>query len=516
MAVGVRIIGTRREHEWRSESPIVMSGRWQIFSVGHFFPFLDDIECGGVAAVVEDGCASQGPRGLVRGDAGTVERCGWISGGSCGGCFFARSMDGLIDWLIDGFSTGAYSACIYGLSGLAFAADILLYPEFFPGFLGWFFVLQFSLSFGNDRLIDWSIVSISFAYVTYVFVGNTDRSFLVVFVADERDAIQKKTFTKWVNKHLKKVSARCVCQGLCLSTPERTGKDVREARPWILFSLLRSLVCLSFFLLLSRRCLGLFVVAHITWDSLVIFICFVDRNSIQIWMKNFSYNEKQYLVKSISAFFREQSISRIIILLRELYIFYYILKYSNPSSFDWLIDSSIFIHWWNGGDVLFLRNTEVRFFSPFFLLYLCCICFIDIFLFFPSFYPEILALEIYSGAYSVMGWHNFPLGLPTCVIPSCFITFLYIKYLSIPKSHGFSWYSPQKHACDRNKSHSRNSDITIPSSFLRNFRVERTRSFSSGGNFIHSSIYRHVCMGKDQGLPWVVVCSSPPSPVWSI
>jgi hypothetical protein len=26
------------------------------------------------------------------------------------------------------------------------------------------------------------------------------------FFADERDAIQKKTFTKWVNKHLKKVS----------------------------------------------------------------------------------------------------------------------------------------------------------------------------------------------------------------------------------------------------------------------------------------------------------------------
>ena len=25
------------------------------------------------------------------------------------------------------------------------------------------------------------------------------------FVSDERDAIQKKTFTKWVNKHLKKV-----------------------------------------------------------------------------------------------------------------------------------------------------------------------------------------------------------------------------------------------------------------------------------------------------------------------
>ncbi|KAK3929965.1 Plectin [Frankliniella fusca] len=29
-------------------------------------------------------------------------------------------------------------------------------------------------------------------------------SSVFVVVADERDAIQKKTFTKWVNKHLKK------------------------------------------------------------------------------------------------------------------------------------------------------------------------------------------------------------------------------------------------------------------------------------------------------------------------
>ena len=134
------------------------------------------------------------------------------------------------------------------------------------------------------------------------------------------------------------------------------------------------------------------------------------------------------------------------------------------------------------------------------------------FLFFPSSYPDILALEIYSGAYSVMGWHNLPLGLPTCMIPSCFITFLYTKFYSIHKSHGFSGYSPQKHACNRNKSRSHNSDSTISSSFLRNFRVERTRSLSSGGNFIHSSIYRHFCMGRDQGLPWVVVCSSPHLP----
>lgn len=31
-------------------------------------------------------------------------------------------------------------------------------------------------------------------------------NFLNVQFSDERDAIQKKTFTKWVNKHLKKVS----------------------------------------------------------------------------------------------------------------------------------------------------------------------------------------------------------------------------------------------------------------------------------------------------------------------
>ena len=30
--------------------------------------------------------------------------------------------------------------------------------------------------------------------------------FVFLSFADERDAIQKKTFTKWVNKHLKKVS----------------------------------------------------------------------------------------------------------------------------------------------------------------------------------------------------------------------------------------------------------------------------------------------------------------------
>ena len=30
-------------------------------------------------------------------------------------------------------------------------------------------------------------------------------NYFTCFFSDERDAIQKKTFTKWVNKHLKKV-----------------------------------------------------------------------------------------------------------------------------------------------------------------------------------------------------------------------------------------------------------------------------------------------------------------------
>lgn len=33
---------------------------------------------------------------------------------------------------------------------------------------------------------------------------------LVLFPPDERDRVQKKTFTKWVNKHLIKVSGACL------------------------------------------------------------------------------------------------------------------------------------------------------------------------------------------------------------------------------------------------------------------------------------------------------------------
>lgn len=42
-------------------------------------------------------------------------------------------------------------------------------------------------------------------FYNYIYIIQT---FLVSRIStDERDAIQKKTFTKWVNKHLKKVSA---------------------------------------------------------------------------------------------------------------------------------------------------------------------------------------------------------------------------------------------------------------------------------------------------------------------
>jgi len=40
--------------------------------------------------------------------------------------------------------------------------------------------------------------------ISILQLDPSDR--IVLKVADERDAIQKKTFTKWANKHLKKVS----------------------------------------------------------------------------------------------------------------------------------------------------------------------------------------------------------------------------------------------------------------------------------------------------------------------
>lgn len=50
------------------------------------------------------------------------------------------------------------------------------------------------------------------AYCNSIFIIFLPRpffnifTFFVLFTLDERDAIQKKTFTKWVNKHLIKVS----------------------------------------------------------------------------------------------------------------------------------------------------------------------------------------------------------------------------------------------------------------------------------------------------------------------
>lgn len=40
-----------------------------------------------------------------------------------------------------------------------------------------------------------------------VAIKFSNELFPLLMISDERDAIQKKTFTKWVNKHLKKVSS---------------------------------------------------------------------------------------------------------------------------------------------------------------------------------------------------------------------------------------------------------------------------------------------------------------------
>jgi hypothetical protein len=42
-------------------------------------------------------------------------------------------------------------------------------------------------------------------FYSHFVIYATILTILYVCFSDERDAIQKKTFTKWVNKHLKKV-----------------------------------------------------------------------------------------------------------------------------------------------------------------------------------------------------------------------------------------------------------------------------------------------------------------------
>lgn len=42
----------------------------------------------------------------------------------------------------------------------------------------------------------------------YFYYHYTECDVFSLSFVDERDAIQKKTFTKWVNKHLKKVRKR--------------------------------------------------------------------------------------------------------------------------------------------------------------------------------------------------------------------------------------------------------------------------------------------------------------------
>jgi hypothetical protein len=59
-------------------------------------------------------------------------------------------------------------------------------------------------------------------------LDSADRA--VLRIADERDAVQKKTFTKWVNKHLKKVRSVHVFSTILGSGNVAGFFDVRQRK----------------------------------------------------------------------------------------------------------------------------------------------------------------------------------------------------------------------------------------------------------------------------------------------
>lgn len=66
-----------------------------------------------------------------------------------------------------------------------------------------------SLEIGHDRVFLEYEIDETATLVAAPFPRPSpglSNEFLLFVITDERDAIQKKTFTKWVNKHLKKVS----------------------------------------------------------------------------------------------------------------------------------------------------------------------------------------------------------------------------------------------------------------------------------------------------------------------
>ena len=214
------------------------------------------------------------------------------------------SIDWLIDWLI-------FYWCLFCLhlrliwARLCFWYFRLLYPilsGILPCFLGRFFVLELLLCFGNDWLIDWSIVSIPFAHVTYSLEILIDVFLLFLLQTNGMRSRKKHSQSGWTSTWKRWVRSVYVRGCFYVPPKEQVRTYEKRVREFCCFCCFAHWFVWVFFLLLSHRCLRLFVVAHIRWDSLVIFICFCWQKTLSksgwqislsmksnIWLKAFLF-----------------------------------------------------------------------------------------------------------------------------------------------------------------------------------------------------------------------------------